>query len=397
MSVLKGLKKQFKFDLMFVVFLVAAVLVYVWASGLRLPGWDVKGKDVVLNENKTETRNIYIRDGGVLSIEGAELVLQDSNSDSRGVYLEGNANLKLKRSSIIAEDGVFILSLSQKGNDSPTVKIADSSFVNSDGIYMFGNSFLQASNSDIGTVYMRESSRAELTNTDVSFSLTANKSDIFENLVPGTDVSRQLKSKLGWNVKLDSCEVGSYQVEVYDDDEMTINSSSDVRLLFQTPGKLEKSFELDGNSLSSLSGELLTDWFLLKWNNTTFSSVNLIAKGTDEVSFRNARIGTVASFGSSKITLESSTINCHSCKVGETAVLTLEGVSVENNGNQNGKIIVVGLGKLNIKNSDIRGIEIVVEAGGDLIIENSQFDENDINFRSDGVFTVDGVSRNDES
>ena len=390
MSIGSRLKKQALFDAVVGVVIVLAALAFVWISGLRLPGWDIKDDDIRMeNEEKVESRDVFIRKGGSLEMEDSVLTLQSSDVDERGVYMEGSARLALSSSSIDGEDGYYILSLVEQANAYPTARLVDSQLNNSSGVYLYGRSKLTAENSTVGSIYVRENAELTLKQSSAALSITSGNDDVHSGLAPSDSTTKELSSSLGWNISLEECDIESYQLELFEDDTVAVENSKNIRLLFHTPGTLEEEFLLNAQSFNGVaSGQLDTSWFSLRWTDTTFSYLSVIASGTDEVKIQDGSVDYVKASDSARIIVDGGSVSCSLCKVSNSSTVRLENVTVV--AGDSSLIVVTGLGHLEIQDSDIRGMRVVVTGGGSLSLENTQFEEYDVEFEGEGDFVVDG-------
>ena len=390
MSIGSRLKKQAMFDAVVGVVIVLAALAFVWISGFRLPGWDINDDDIrIENEEKVESRDVFIRKGGSLEMADSVLTLQSSDVDERGVYMEGSARLALSSSSIVGEDGGYILSLVEQANAYPTARFVDSELINSSGVYLYGRAKLTAENSTVGTIYVREKAEVTLKQSKVALSITSGNDDVHSGLVPSEATTTELSSSLGWNVSLEECDIESYQLEVFEDDTVAVENSKDVCLLFHTPGTLEDEFLLNAQALNGVaSGQIDSSWFSLNWTGTTFSYINVLASGTDEVKIQDGTVDYVKASDSARIIVDGGTVRCSSCKVSNSASVRFENVTVV--AGDPSLLVVTGLGHVEIVDSDIRGMKVLVTGGGSLSLENSQYVPDDIEFEGEGDFVVDG-------
>jgi hypothetical protein len=398
MSILSRFKGQVIIDGIVGIVIVGVTVAFIWTSGLRLPGWDIRGKKVTLeNEDKVQSQDVFIHKDGSLSLIDSVLTLEALLQDVRGVYLEGSGRLSMERSTIEGKNGQFVMSLTESGDKIPSVRISDSELLNSGGTYIYGRSSFRAASSSVGTLYVRERADVSLKDSSASLSFTVGEDEVFTGFVPGEGITRELESELGWNVSLENATIDLFQIELYEEDSVTVRDSQDIGLYLHTPGSLEEPFLFDGSVLSaSLDGQMESEWNNLTWENTTFSRVSFFVAGTDELNIQRTRVGAIYAGGSSNVEVAGGTLFCSTCGVLESGVLTLVGIGVENVDNVTPTILVTGFGQLTVRDSDIKGVKIQVIGGGSLDLENCQFDDKKIEFEGEGTYTIDGVVQGEE-
>lgn len=397
MSILGRLKGQALFDGAIVFVIVTAVLIFVWASGSRNSGWEIEERVTLDGEQRVESRDVFIHDNGSLALTDTSLVFKSSLLSPRGIFLDGSSKLSLDGSTIESENGQFIVTLFENEDKNPSMQMSDSMLKNCGGIFLKGRSSLKATRSQLGLVFLREKARLTLNQSQVALALTPGAEDVFAGLIPGEGKAMALSSVLGWKADIEASTIDMFRLELYENSTVTIQDSVDIALNFHTSGTLGDQLSIAGNLFKdSPSGEFRSEWFTIFWQNTTFSRLSLVGIGTDSVKIDNARIGDVKVSDTATIEMNGGTIACDSCTIAETGTVTISGTGVEMIPGSTPTLLVTGLGKLTIKNSDIRDLTIVVQAGGSIVLENCQINQDSIEFNSEGVYTIDGVSQVEE-
>lgn len=397
MSIVERIKKQALVDGVVGVLIVVGVVLFFWISGQKLPGWDIRDKEMVLeDENRVEKEDVYIRDGGKLKLTDSELTLEAEEFEERVITLEGHASLSLERSSIVGESGSYIITLYEHEETSPTARFFESTLENCNGVYLYGRSSLKSSDSSLGTMYLRDKADVEVSGGSLALSFVSD-GDVFTDLVGGSAVSRTIESKLGWSVVLEDTTINFYQIELYDEDSVSVQGSRDLELLLHTPGDLEEMFAVPADrNFGVVDGNWESGWFELSWADTTFSRMNVISSKTDEVAIEGQQVGGVMVNDSSKISVTSGTIRCAVCQVFSSGTLTIDGADFVADEGIDQVIIVSGLGNLKVKNADLSGVKLIVVGGGSVEFEQVAYDPAEVDFESEGTFIVDGIEQNVE-
>lgn len=392
MAFWERIKKGFIRDSIIFVVLVGAVFLYLYLSGKMALGWEIKKKEKVLdNEEKEVTESVLVYKGGTLTLKDSTLLFDSSYDNEFGLYVAGDGKLELDDSLIDGEDYKYFFSAEEYDGKSPTVKVKDSDIAGHSGIYVSGRTKFEAQSSNLYDLFISDRARVELKESKVFPTFSSEKNEKYEDLVKGEGVSYELKSKQGWRLEMENCNVLGYGIEVYEDDDIKVLNSEGVVLALHIPStspdtdddEEAEDKDLEERDISvdtgtSSSGSLDDLGFELSWENTIVDKLDLHLNNESRVKTENSRIRNFSLDDNSYLKLRSLELDCFLCGALGNSELLLDSIVVPESGGESPILVISSGSKVRIENSDVKELRIFLLDGASVTILNSEYDEDKV-------------------
>ncbi len=389
MAILESYKKQFMRDGLIIVVVILGLFIFAWWKGRSLPGWEIKDEERIEGSEEKVEESIFIHDGGSLTLDDATLTFLPGTHNSLGMSVSGDSRVELTDSRIDSEEFQYFIFAGEEDDKSPEIKIEDSTVTDHSGIYLHNRSKFEAINSTIEELQMHDRSRASLAGSKIYPVFFSDEKEVYEGLSAGEDIDLEIEAEEGWKLSLENCEVWGYQIDIYEDNDVTIKESKDVVLSFHSPGELGDDVDVNlAEILANASGEFDKLGFELVWENTQFDMINYYGIGSDSVKFSGGLINELTSEDEAEISLNSTDLYCNVCVAQQDSVWELDGVTVKVDEDQEPILILNGNAEVTIRNSDIRELSIIMMGNSNLTLENCQLDEEKIENEGKGELNI---------
>lgn len=376
MAIKDTLKKQFLFDGLVIGVIIIVVIVAFWITGSRFSGWEIKnGTESLNDEEKIVNEDIYIHDNGKLNLLSSSLVFESDSELS--VYLEGNAKLEVNDSSIKSSNNLYTLSLLEEDGKSPSILATGSDILDHYGIFLKNKSTLEAENSVLGRVVMMDDSEASINNSQIYLILDSSKTEKYENLAAGVSKNFKLESREGWSIKLENSEVTGYQVNFGKNDNVFIENSDGVSVLFDiSRGDYENFLPLPTPSVLT-TGSLDSVDLDFSWENTKFVGYSFVLDESS-IKVQKTSIEDILLTGS-EFEVVDSCLKCTVCSVLDSSFV-LDNIVVD----PDVEIYIYGDSDVSVSNSDLTENKIYLYGNSSLTLKNCQYNESNIKNMGDG-------------
>lgn len=384
MVIFKTFKKSLVTDGIVVGIIIVAVLLFAWISGSGSVGWEIeKGRESVENDEREISENIYIHNGGELEIKGSSLIFD--SEDELSIWVEGNGDLTISDSTVDTDEAHYSISAYGENGDTPSLEFIDTSVFGHLGIFLRDNSNLESENSNIGRLIMMDRSDANITGTTTFLILDSEREENYSDLTIGEEVDLEIESREGWKMKAENSSIEGYQINIDDGDNVEINNSSGIDILFNLVGVGEngENFSLPTPSVNS-TGETEAFGYKLSWIDTTFNKFGFVLDDS-VVSVSDNNIGDILLTGGSQMTIVDSDIDCFICNIFNSTMRLNRVFFIEE---EEMTINLFGSSSLEISDSDITNVNVILSGSSNLTLENCEYDDEKIENIGTGEVTA---------
>jgi hypothetical protein len=359
MSLGKKYKKRLKNDLLVVLVILLAVFLFGWISN-RQAIWSIKKEQKIIAENLEIKKTINLK--GNLIVDGSDLVFLPEYSGHLGMILEGDALLDLSDSKIDSVDYKWSFSSFGADGQNPVINLQNSELAEHTRLKLYDGSKLTAKDSEIGQVMLLNYAKLEAANSKITPYLFSDKSEKYEGLNSGDDVSLEFKSNQGWQIELDECEVDAFWINVKPGDDINISNSTDVILNIGIPDTVEISeggaSKIDIITNDQADGEVEIADFDISWDETTFKYINYDISSGDSFDIKNSDIGTLSVANSTTLNLSDLNISCISCLLQDKSHINMQ--NVDFTGKEGRELVIDSQSVIKVAKSNLTGLKIRV-------------------------------------
>lgn len=391
----KRFRRQIMMDAVVIGLIILGGIIFYFIASRKKSGWEItKGEEILSGEEKEVLSSILIYDGGKLKIEDSTVSIVSEYDNQFGILIGGDSLLELN-DSLIESDGFQyqVMSESRDGK-SPKIKLKDSVITDHSGIVLRARTRFEADDSKVEELQMRDRSKAQLKKSKVYPVLFSDKREHYKDLSAGEKVDLDLESNMGWQLKLDDCEVWGYQIDLFKDDDIKVSDSKDIVLSVHSSGDLEEEYLLNIPIGKTGEGEFTDMGINFEWENTKFDMLNLYVNGGDRLKVESSMVNELDVADQSRAVLENLDLVCNLCSVYESSDMRLRNVTVVVPEDEIPTLTVWSDSQVEIEDSDVSELKIIIY-GGTVTIKNSKYDERKIREKG-GELIIEDVDDSDE-
>ncbi len=349
----------------------------------------IDGTSYTINQDTTIAGNIFVENGGTLTVTGCTLTLALTFDEQYHIDVSGPSSLIIQNATILSTGGQFYFELYDDGNGSPTMNVGGQTtwLTNHSGIRPYDQTVVTVTGGDVEELQANDQVQVTLSNaaTYPVFFFDA-QSSVIPRLDTGPSITNTISVPGGWSFALQAAQVDGYQIDLMNGASVRLTDGDGIVLSMHTPGNLTPGLHIvEGlTSNGTSSGSLTSLGTSFYYQNSNIALFNVYVFGTDQVLLRNIHVNEVNAEADTYVTVGQvgyqTLLNANLAQVYDNATMDVVSATIDATGNTPSAacsyhdLANQGNGILNFYDMDLTALYITALEYGTINLYNCTYD-----------------------